>query len=88
MAGSFNHIIDDQGRLIEPLSMADMLDTGGDVYEAIREMYGMIWWLAEQNTMGGPVLKGDVMWTKQDWVNAAESKATRGLDASPSAGRA
>lgn len=23
-----------------------MLDTGGDVYEAAEECYGMVWWLA------------------------------------------
>jgi hypothetical protein len=29
--------------------MAGMLENGGDVWEAIEEMYGMIWFLAHGN---------------------------------------
>lgn len=49
MAGSYNHCVDEHGRL---LSNSDMMITGamienlGDAYEAIEEMYGMIWFLA------------------------------------------
>lgn len=48
MAGSYNHCVDDQGRLRSPMQLNDMLENGGDVYEAVEEMYGMIWWLADR----------------------------------------
>lgn len=46
MAGSYNHVVTDSGNLRSPDSMSGMLENGGDVYEAVEEMYGMIWWLA------------------------------------------
>lgn len=48
MAGSYNHVIDDNGNLISPYEMDQMLENAGDVFEAVEEMYGMIWWLAEK----------------------------------------
>lgn len=49
MAGSYNHCITDKGKLRKPSALLGMLDATGcpDVYEAIEEMYGMIWYLAE-----------------------------------------
>lgn len=47
MAGSYNHCVDEDGKLLDPERLAEMLENGGDVYEAIEEMYGMIWFLAE-----------------------------------------
>ncbi len=46
MAGSYGHVVDDDGRLINNQDLNDMLEHGGDVYEAVEEMYGMIHWLA------------------------------------------
>ena len=46
MAGSYNHCITDEGKLRSPESLARMLENGGDVFEAVEEMYGMIWFLA------------------------------------------
>jgi hypothetical protein len=46
MAGSYNHVVTEDGNLQSPESMDQMLENGGDVFEAIEEMYGMIWWLA------------------------------------------
>jgi hypothetical protein len=52
MAGSYNHvIIKKTGNLIgnEPprgAPFSDMIENLGDAYEAIEEMYGMIWYLA------------------------------------------
>ena len=45
MAGSYNHCVDEFGRLlsIENIHIEDL----GEAYEAITEMYGMIWYLAE-----------------------------------------
>lgn len=46
MAGSYDHCVTDAGQLRDPESLAGMLENGGDVYEAVEELYGMIWWLA------------------------------------------
>lgn len=51
MAGSYNHCVrhqdeDGHGELLANEDLLGMLENGGDVYEAIEEMYGMIWWLA------------------------------------------
>lgn len=49
MAGSYNHVIDNKGDLLNNDRMmisGAMIENLGDAYEAIEEMYGMIWWLA------------------------------------------
>lgn len=53
MAGSYHHVTDDAGRLLSPRAIQGTLDTPGDVYEAIEEMYAMIWNLAEQLSRRG-----------------------------------
>ena len=47
MAGSYNHAVDDQGRLRNWRTMSIATETGGDAYETIEEFYGMVWWLAQ-----------------------------------------
>jgi hypothetical protein len=50
MAGSYNHCVDDNGQLLSSERMVwpgAMIENLGDAYEAIEEMYGMIWYLAE-----------------------------------------
>ena len=46
MAGSYNHITTEDGSLASPRRMLTILDNGGDVFETIEQMYGMIWYLA------------------------------------------
>jgi hypothetical protein len=46
MAGSYNHVVTDEGNLRSNESFVDMIENLGDAYEATEEMYGMIWWLA------------------------------------------
>jgi hypothetical protein len=46
MAGSYNHAVDDQGRLRNPENMTIATETQGDAYETIEEFYGMVWYLA------------------------------------------
>jgi hypothetical protein len=46
MAGSYNHVVTEDGNLRSPEMVNRMLENGGDVFEAIEQMYGMIWWLA------------------------------------------
>ncbi len=46
MAGSYGHIIQKDGNLRSNKRVVASLETGGDVFETIEEMYGMIWYLA------------------------------------------
>lgn len=50
MAGSYRHAVDHLGRLTNFEEMTIAIETQGDAYETIEEMYGMIWWLAEGNS--------------------------------------
>lgn len=61
MAGSYLHVTDDQGRLLSPEAMSDMLENGGDVYETIEEMYGMIWMLARIAENGSPTVAAETV---------------------------
>ena len=46
MAGSYNHIVEEDGNLRNDEAVVYSLRTGHDVFEIIEEMYGMIWYLA------------------------------------------
>lgn len=48
MAGSYGHVVQKDGNLASNKRVVDMLENGGDVFEAIEEMYGMIWYLASK----------------------------------------
>jgi len=51
MAGSYNHIVEKpSGKLLVRSQALSMLEcSSGDVYEALEELYGMIWYLAIGN---------------------------------------
>lgn len=52
MAGSYNHVVHPRtGNLLdnEGMMFSGMIENLGDAYEAIEEMYGMIWFLAWQS---------------------------------------
>lgn len=87
MAGSYNHCVEKpSGKLLINEQLQSMLECrSGDVYEAIEEMYGMIWWLAEQNTLGRPGADqlGFEPWTTAEWVERARQSYERGLAVSP-----
>jgi len=49
MAGSWNHAVDKEtGKLLVNKDLNGMLENGGDVYEFAEEVYGMVYWLAEE----------------------------------------
>lgn len=48
MAGSYNHVTTRTGNLRDNDSFVQMIENLGDAYEAVEEMYGMIWWLASR----------------------------------------
>lgn len=81
MAGSYNHIVEEpSGKLLKPRLALSMLDCHhGDVYEALEEMYGMIWWLATTLSDTSSSLGG----TPAEFVEAASENYTRGLLQSP-----
>lgn len=47
MAGSYMHCVTDEGLLRPPSLLAGSLENGGDVWEAVHELYGMVWYLAD-----------------------------------------
>lgn len=49
MAGSYGHIVQKDGNLASNQRIVNMLENGGDVFECVEEMYGMIWWLVHEN---------------------------------------
>jgi len=46
MSGSYLHCVDESGALLSNQELNWSIENGGDVYEAVEQMYGMIWWLA------------------------------------------
>lgn len=68
MAGSHLHALPERGQLLAPEPLRDALETQGDVYEAVEEFYGMVWFLA-----GGDPAK----------VEEAQRNYRPGLDLSP-----
>lgn len=49
MAGSYNHIVTDQGNLVSNERFVKVIENLGDAYETVEELYGMIWWLAHSH---------------------------------------
>lgn len=82
MAGSYNHVTGQAGELLNPPAVLGMLDCySGDVYEAIEEMYGMIWELATRLSQET---------ADDEWIESAETAIEdarqnyqRGLAVSP-----
>lgn len=80
MAGSYGHVTTDDGMLRSVDGVNDMLDNGGDVYEAIEEMYGMIWYLAHTLDME---LSGRGPGSAEELVEDAQHNYEIGLEYSP-----
>ena len=62
MAGSYQHCVDNDGGLLRPAALRGMLDTPGDVWEAVEQMYGMIWFLAGGDL--GQIEAAQVRWAE------------------------
>lgn len=77
MAGSYNHVVKDDGNLGSNAWIAGMVENGGDVFEAVEEMYGMIWYLA-----GGPFDEGTgIIGTHPDTIKAVVEEARQNYKA-------
>jgi phosphoribosylanthranilate isomerase len=77
MAGSYRHVVSSSertlGQLLDPRDVAGMLETPGDVWEAVEEMFGMIWFLAGQLSPDNPASA----------VELAEKNSRSGIEISP-----
>ena len=84
MAGSYNHIVEKpSGKLLVRSQALSMLEcSSGDVYEALEEMYGMIWYLAARLDATLPLPKGAPS-TTADLVEHARQNYQKGLGLSP-----
>jgi len=61
MAGSYGHVVDDEGRLRTNERVVWSLENGGDVCEAVEEMYGMIHWLANRISEVSGIPRSDLI---------------------------
>lgn len=79
MAGSYNHVInkEENGKLRS--SETWLIDNLGDAYEAVEEMYGMIWYLADLMTGWGTNKPEDI----SGFVEQARQNYEEGLRLSP-----
>jgi hypothetical protein len=76
MAGSYNHVVSKNGGLDTNKHVVGMLENGGDVFEAVEEMYGMIWYLARKLERAEGLSATDI-------VEEARTKYKEGLSLSP-----
>lgn len=76
MAGSWNHFVDDAGRF----DGSGFLENDGDVVEALREAYGMVWWLANQMALARQNTDPEMRLMIVEW---ARQSYKGGLRASP-----
>ena len=88
MAGSFNHVVKRAtGELRNPADVCGMLEArgSGDVYEAVEEMYGMIWYPASRldyNLPGGTTT-AERLETVGQLIEEARENYRAGLELSP-----
>jgi hypothetical protein len=80
MAGSWGHMVTDDGRLRNNESFHDLLENGGDVYEAAEECFGMVWWLANEAASGAGVREEDRAAFRQSIVEQARQHYKTGLE--------
>lgn len=78
MAGSYNHIVGEDGGLSSNRVVAGMLENGGDIFEAVEEMYGMIWYLASNGPM-----RDAMNLSASELVELSRENYKDGLSASP-----
>lgn len=54
MAGGYGHIVQKDGNLMSNTRITEMLDNGGDVFETVEQLYGMLWFLAATHAYKDP----------------------------------
>lgn len=86
MAGSYNHVVNTKtGALLKPEKALGMLECyHNDVYEALEEMYGMIWFLANEVYWSDRELhEGPTEKTVESVLENARQNYRKGLQISP-----
>jgi len=81
MAGSYNHIVTDDGNLMSNDQMmisGAMIENLGDAYEAIEELYGMIWYLAGMHPGKEKMAVEEARQNYQDGLRIAKKINQRG----------
>lgn len=81
MAGSYNHVTDDDSSLAPNAYIRERLDTMGDAIETIEELYGMIWYLASVGKYHAKLGSASPV----EIVEDARENFKLGLEASPTA---
>lgn len=82
MAGSYSQILDEDGGLLEGGPILDNLNhDDDDIVECITQLYGMIWYLAEQCIPLG--ITKDVWARRAENVKIAQDDYAMGLKWSP-----
>jgi hypothetical protein len=76
MAGSYRHATTDDGKLLSNKDFIEMIENLGDAYEMAEEMYGMIWWLADQ-IAAPPATDRFVELARQNWQRGIEMSPGR-----------
>lgn len=61
MAGSYDHVVDKKGNLLDNEAFIGMVENLGDAYETVEEMFGMIWWLACMAQDAPPMSAADLV---------------------------
>jgi hypothetical protein len=79
MAGSYNHVVTDQGNLVSNERFVQMVENLGDAFETVEEMYGMIWMLAS-------LVSPDPQ-AQAEWVEWAQDNYRVGLTIAKTANR-
>lgn len=87
MAGSYRHVVTRNGNLKSNEALIESLETGGDVFETVEELYGMVWFLAWQSAAPGLGLTEfkNLQYAREmvkHMVEAARRHHTLGLQAS------
>jgi hypothetical protein len=81
MAGSYSHVVTNkQGKLLNPQNFVGMVDSLGDAYETVEEMYGMIHYLAARVELLSP---DNMYQTPTQIVEESRVHYRRGIKMSP-----
>lgn len=87
MAGSWSHMTTNDRKLRNVENFHSMLDTGGDVYEAAEECFGMVWYLASAlaNAYAANSLQvidrdDAAVFVEEAWMNYTEGLALGGVE--------
>lgn len=74
MAGSWNHMTTKSGKLRNNETFSNMIENGGDAYEAAEECFGMVQWLAAELA-----IQNGSAYNREWWIERAQERYKDGL---------